>query len=126
MSTATAPAPAAAPPQVRRGSRSSIIGAGALVGIAVVLAAVVPYAVSLGTLTDLVGLFVLIILGTTWNLLAGYGGLVSVGQQGFVGAGGYATIWIANEAGVGVLPSIALAAVVCALLALPTDRKHRV
>jgi branched-chain amino acid transport system permease protein len=121
MSTATAPAPAAAPPQVRRGSRSSIIGAGALVGIAVVLAAVVPYAVSLGTLTDLVGLFVLIILGTTWNLLAGYGGLVSVGQQGFVGAGGYATIWIANEAGVGVLPSIALAAVVCALLALPTS-----
>jgi ABC-type branched-subunit amino acid transport system permease subunit len=25
-----------------------------------------------------------------WNLLAGYGGMVSVGQQAFIGCGGYA------------------------------------
>jgi branched-chain amino acid transport system permease protein len=108
-------------PKVRRGGPSSLIGGCALLAAVLVLALVVPYAVSLGTLINLVGLFVLVILGTTWNLLAGYGGLVSVGQQGFVGAGGYATVWIANELGVGVLPSMALAAVVCAALALPTS-----
>lgn len=121
MSTTTAPAPAVTMPKVRRGGLSSLIGGGALLAAVLVLALVVPYAVDLGTLTNLVGLFVLVILGTTWNLLAGYGGLVSVGQQGFVGAGGYATIWIANGLGIGVLPSIGLAAAVCALLALPTS-----
>ena len=108
-------------PRVRRGDLASYIGGAVLVGAVVVLAAVVPYTASLGTLTNLVGLFVLVILGTTWNLLAGYGGLVSIGQQGFVGAGGLAAISIANEAGVGVLASMVLAAVVCALLALPTS-----
>jgi branched-chain amino acid transport system permease protein len=108
-------------PRVRRGDVTSHVGGAVLVGAVIVLAAVVPYTASLGTLTNLVGLFVLVILGTTWNLLAGYGGLVSIGQQGFVGAGGYATIYVANEAGIGVLASIAVAAVVCALLALPTS-----
>lgn len=125
MTTSTRPNSATAhvfvAPSVRRGGVSSIIGGVLMVAAVVVAAAVVPYAVSLGTLTNLVGLFVLIILGTTWNLLAGYGGLVSVGQQGFVGAGGYATIWIANEIGLGVLPAIVAAAAICALLALPTS-----
>jgi branched-chain amino acid transport system permease protein len=107
--------------RVRRGSRSSLLGGLVLALIVVVLAAVVPFNASLGTLTDLVGLFVLIILGTTWNLLAGYGGLVSIGQQGFVGAGGYAVVYLADRAGIGVLPAILLAGVVCAVLAVPTS-----
>lgn len=108
-------------PEVHRGGLTSYAGGAVLLSAVVLLAAVVPFVVSLGTLTNLVGLFVLVILGTTWNLLAGYGGLVSIGQQGFVGAGGYATIFIANELGTGVLPAMALAAVVCAGLALPTS-----
>ena len=43
----------------------------------VLLAAVVPYVVTLGALSSLVMLFALVILGTTWNLLAGYGGMVA-------------------------------------------------
>lgn len=108
-------------PDARRGGLTSYVGGGVLLSAVVLLAAVVPFTASLGALTNLVGLFVLVILGTTWNLLAGYGGLVSVGQQGFVGAGGYATVYVANELGIGVLPSMALAAVVCAALALPTS-----
>lgn len=121
MSVAVGSTVAPTTPKIRRGGLSSLIGGAALLAAVVVLALVVPYAVSLGTLTNLVGLFVLIIFGTTWNLLAGYSGLVSVGQQAFVGAGGYATIWMANELGIGVIASIALAAGVCALLALPTS-----
>ena len=29
-----------------------------------------------------------------WNALAGYGGLVSVGQQAFIGLGAYGTVWL--------------------------------
>ena len=91
-----------------------------LVGI-LVLALWVPYNVSLGTLTDLVNLFVLVILGTTWNLLAGYGGMVSIGQQAFVGAGGYLAVYLGNKAGLPVALLLVLAAVLSALLALPTS-----
>ena len=108
-------------PKVVRGGLASLAGAGVLLAAVLVLATWVPYNVSLGTMSDLVGLFVLVILGTTWNLMAGYGGLVSIGQQGFVGAGGYAVIYLADSIGIGVIPSVLLAAVVCGLLAVPTS-----
>ena len=56
-------------------------------------------------------LFVLVMFAVMWNLLAGYAGLVSVGQQVFVGLGGYGMIRLV-EAG---LPPFA-ALVVGALL----------
>ena len=37
-------------------------------------------------------LLILVILAAMWNALAGYGGLVSVGQQAFIGIGAYGTI----------------------------------
>ncbi|MCB1357554.1 MAG: branched-chain amino acid ABC transporter permease [Maritimibacter sp.] len=37
-------------------------------------------------------LFVYLVLAVMWNLMAGYAGLVSVGQQAFVGLGGYAMV----------------------------------
>lgn len=110
-----------APVKVFRGDRSSLIGGGVLVVAVVVLAVWVPYNVSLGNLSDLVNLFVLIILGTTWNLLAGYGGMVSVGQQAFIGVGGYATVKLGDSAGLPVIVSVVAAGVLCALLALPTS-----
>ena len=33
-------------------------------------------------------------LAQLWNLLAGYAGLVSVGQQAYVGLGGYALFYL--------------------------------
>jgi len=119
MTTATAPTTAHL--KVARGDKLGLAGAIVLVVIVVLMAAVVPYQVSLGTLTDLVGLFVLVILGTTWNLLAGYGGLVSIGQQAFIGAGGYGVIVLADKVALGVMPSVVLAGVVCGLLALPSS-----
>ena len=46
-----------------------------------------------------------------WNLLAGYAGLVSVGQQAFVGLGGYLLFALAILAGVPPLLAIPLAGV---------------
>ena len=37
-------------------------------------------------------LFIYVILAAMWNALAGYGGLVSVGQQVFFGLGAYFTV----------------------------------
>lgn len=108
-------------PHVARGSRGSLVGGSVLVVLVVLLAAVVPYQVSLGTLSQLVGLFVLVILGTTWNLLAGYAGLVSIGQQAFIGAGGYGVVVLADRAGLPLLAALPLAALVCGALALVTS-----
>lgn len=122
-STIPRPASAAAVrhPRIRRGGRSSLPGALGLAAVVAALAGYVPFAVSLGTINNLVELFILVILATTWNLLAGYGGMVSIGQQAFVGAGGYAVIYLADTVHLPLLAALPLAAAVCALLAWPTS-----
>lgn len=108
-------------PRVRRTDRGSLAGGGVLLLVVVALAVWVPYNVDLGSLSDLVGLFVLVILAMSWNLLAGYGGMISIGQQAFIGAGGYGLIYLADTVGVPLLLAVPLAGVVCGLLALPTS-----
>ncbi len=67
-------------------SDRKLIWAGAL--IALVLLAL-PFFGSALVVDKLTLLLVYIILAVMWNLLAGYAGLVSVGQQAFIGLGGY-------------------------------------
>ncbi len=62
----------------------------------------------------------LLVLAQMWNLLAGYAGLVSIGQQAFVGLGGYALIVLADDVGVNPFLAVPLAGLVAAVLALPT------
>ena len=59
-------------------------------------------------------------LAQLWNLLAGYGGLVSIGQQAFIGLGGYAFFMMAAFFGVPPLLAIFLSGVVTLLFAIPT------
>ncbi len=56
-----------------------------------------------------------------WNLLAGYGGMVSIGQQAFFGFGGYVMLILGNEAGVNPFVAIPLAALMTALIAWPVS-----
>ena len=49
-----------------------------------------PTVASRGVIQDLFFILTMLTLAQLWNLLAGYGGLVSVGQQAFVGVGAYA------------------------------------
>jgi branched-chain amino acid transport system permease protein len=62
--------------------------------------------------------FILVIMATMWNLLAGYAGMVSIGQQGFIGLGAYAVLYFAIK-GVNPFVAIPLAIIVCAIIALP-------
>jgi branched-chain amino acid transport system permease protein len=69
---------------------------------------------------QLVELIALLVLAQMWNLLAGYAGLISIGQQAYVGLGGYALVVLADDLGVDPFASVALAGAAAALLALPT------
>jgi branched-chain amino acid transport system permease protein len=53
-----------------------------------------------------------------WNALAGFAGLVSVGQQVFFGLGAYAAVRLA-DAGISAYPALLLAAVLVALVSVP-------
>ncbi len=76
----------------------------------------VPQVLDANIVQQLTSLFIFMILAVMWNALAGYGGLVSVGQQALIGFGAYATIWFTQH---GVTPYLAviLAAVASAVLA---------
>jgi branched-chain amino acid transport system permease protein len=66
------------------------------IAILVALFAVAPVLLKSGTLDRLTALFIYIMLAAMWNALAGYGGLVSIGQQMFFGLGAYFTIRLAD------------------------------
>jgi branched-chain amino acid transport system permease protein len=91
-------------------------GAGAL--IVVVVLALFPYLVYSGTTTIMVQAFIVLTLASMWNLLAGYAGLVSVGQQAFVGLGAYFVLILALH-GISPFAALPVAAVGCGVAALP-------
>jgi branched-chain amino acid transport system permease protein len=72
------------------------------------------------TMRILVEFIALLVLAQMWNLLAGYAGLVSIGQQAYVGLGGYALVVLADDLGVNPFAAVPLAGLVAAALALPT------
>ena len=59
------------------------------------------------TQTKIVELFVFVVVAPMWNLLAGYTGLVSIGQQAFIGLGAYGLIVFGNGYGQDVYFAIA-------------------
>ena len=64
-------------------------------------------------------LFLYLALASLWNLMAGYAGLVSVGQQAYVGFGGYMLFALTMFGGLHPLAAIALAGALGALISLP-------
>jgi branched-chain amino acid transport system permease protein len=103
--------------KVQRWTRTSrIVSAGA--GVVVVALACVPLVLDPDVVQKLTTLLILVLLAAMWNALAGYGGMLSVGQQAFIGIGAYATVFFA---GLGVSPYAAmlLATVVAGAIAVP-------
>ena len=64
-------------------------------------------------------IFTYIALASLWNLLAGYAGLVSVGQQAYVGLGAYLLFGLATFAGIHPLWTIPLTGLLAAAAAVP-------
>ncbi|MDX6394958.1 MAG: branched-chain amino acid transport system permease protein, partial [Streptosporangiaceae bacterium] len=88
--------------------------AGAL--IVVVVLAMLPYIVYSGTTAILVQGFIVLTMASMWNLLAGYAGLVSVGQQVFVGLGAYFVLILALH-GTSPFAALPVAAIGCGVVA---------
>lgn len=86
---------------------------------ATVVLATLPQWGSAANQLKFVELLVLIALAQMWNLLAGYAGVVSVGQQAFVGLGAYGMIELVNNQGLGLWWSIPIAALAAALISVP-------
>lgn len=104
---------------VRRGGRTSVwtaVGS----GVVIVVLAYLPYAVTTSVTGNIVTFLELLAMSAMWNLLAGYAGLVSVGQQAYVGLGAYAVLQM-SDWGVSPYLGVFLAAAVCAIIALPTS-----
>ena len=71
------------------------------------------------TMRLLTEIYSFVALASLWNLLAGYAGLVSVGQQAFVGLGGYTLYLCALWAGLNPLLGLPLAGVIGGLISIP-------
>jgi branched-chain amino acid transport system permease protein len=99
-------------------SRRNVAWTGAAALIVVVVLALFPYIVYSGTTTIIVQAFIVLTMASMWNLLAGYAGLVSVGQQAFVGLGAYFVLILALH-GISPFAALPVAAIGCGVAALP-------
>jgi branched-chain amino acid transport system permease protein len=104
--------------RVEHASASSRVGT-AIVAVAVVALAAAPWWADRASLRLLSEIYAYVALASLWNLLAGYAGLVSVGQQAYVGLGAYVLFGLAMLAGVHPLAAIPIAALAAAIVAIP-------
>lgn len=107
------------PVPVRRGGRTSLWTGLGLAALVVVLA-YLPYIAYTSVTDALVTFLLLLTIASMWNLLAGYAGLVSIGQQAYIGLGAYAVLQL-SDWGVQPYLGVFIAAAVCAVIAIPTS-----
>jgi len=102
-------------------TRASRIGA--VVALAVIaMVASMPWWASSGAMRTGVEILYYIALAQIWNLMAGYGGLISFGQQAFIGIGGYALVLFAYRLGLDPYLTLAVGAVLSGLVAWPMSK----
>ncbi len=105
-------------------ARAFRIERGGLAGACLALAALAALAAApafagsanLGLLSQI---FAYIALASLWNLLAGFSGLVSVGQQAYVGLGGYSLFALTMFGGLHPLVAALLSGVLAVILSFP-------
>jgi len=102
---------------IERWTRSSRLMLAAMAAAIAVLA-LAPAFLGAGMIDRMTALFIYVILAAMWNALAGFGGLVSVGQQVFFGLGAYFTIRLA-DAGLNPFVALPVAAIVTGALSIP-------
>lgn len=106
--------------QVERTSRYGM--AALVVGVALIaLAASLPLWGESSWMREFVEIACYFIFAMMWNLMAGYGGMVSIGQQAYFGLGGYVMLALGNFAGVNPFVAIPIGALVAGLIALPVS-----
>jgi branched-chain amino acid transport system permease protein len=107
--------------EVSRATRASRTG-GVLAAALVAFLATFPWWADHGWMREFNEMACYLIFAMMWNLLAGYGGMVSIGQQAFLGLGGYALVVMGNFLGVNPFVAVPIAAVVTMLVAIPVSK----
>ena len=106
--------------EVRRATRASRVAMIVLLIVALAVASA-PWWAGRDAMRDFVQLASYLVFALMWNLLAGYGGMVSIGQQAFFGIGGYGMLILANYCGVSPFVAVPLAAVIATVVAVPVS-----
>ncbi len=104
--------------RIIRSTPAGRIGLSALLTATAVLATLPSWAAP-SVLRAWVVVLGLLSLASMWNLLAGFGGMVSIGQQAFVGIGAYSLLVLADDRGVDPFLAVPLAGLVAAAASLP-------
>ncbi|MDA7999802.1 MAG: branched-chain amino acid ABC transporter permease [Alphaproteobacteria bacterium] len=103
---------------VRTRTRASRV-AGVVAVVLLAVAVVLPAFAGRALVQDLFFILTMLVLAQWWNLLAGYGGMVSIGQQAFVGVGAYALFGAVILWGVDPLPALLLSGLAALAFAVP-------
>jgi branched-chain amino acid transport system permease protein len=90
----------------------------AMLVLVIIAAAALPWFTTFATQRLLVEALTLFAVALSWNLLAGYGGLVAVGLHAFVGAGAYALFTLSNQLHINPWLLLPVAGIFAALFAL--------
>jgi len=106
---------------VSRATRASRAG-GVLALVLVAFLATFPLWADAGWMREFNEMACYLIFAMMWNLLAGYGGMVSIGQQAYLGLGGYALLVMGNFWEVNPFVAVPIAALFTMLVALPVSQ----
>ena len=119
MNTLTLPGESARHEVVRQagGARAML----ALAGVVLLVAISLPWWGESSWMREFVEIACYFIFAMMWNLMAGYGGMVSIGQQAFFGLGGYIMLIAGNFMGINPFVAVVVGAVLAAAVAVPVS-----
>lgn len=112
------PTPSARVERITRAARVTALIGSLLLALAISM----PFWADSSVLRQFTELACLLLMAQMWNLLGGYGGMVSIGQQAYVGIGGYALVALTGFAHLNPFVCVALAGVIAALIAVPVSQ----
>jgi branched-chain amino acid transport system permease protein len=115
----TSPVNASKPAVVTRGSQGSRVAFGIGAAVAILLF-FVPAILSDSVTNNLTQFFILLIMAIGWNLAAGYGGMVSIGHQAFIGFASYAVLDLSIH-GILAWYCVPIAIILAGLVSIPVS-----
>ncbi|WP_299048793.1 branched-chain amino acid ABC transporter permease [uncultured Tateyamaria sp.] len=102
-------------------TRTTISGVSTALGAAILFCLILlPFFAGRGLIQDMFTILTMLVLAQLWNLLAGYGGLVSIGQQAFVGMGAYTLFGVVILGGVDPVAATLCSGLGALVIAVPT------
>jgi len=104
--------------RIQRASADSAVGVGGWLVALLVLLTLPKWGTS-SQMRTVVEVLSLLALAQMWNLLAGFAGMISIGQQAFIGIGAYSLLVLADDRGLDPFLAVPFAGLVAAAISVP-------